>query len=281
MGTESIESERRGLSSQEALVLTRLAAEGETIVTLADLQESDDLSYERAKGLAHNLVRKKWLDRLKPGLYLIVPLAAGETGEYTEHEFVVASHLADPTYVSYWSALNYHGLTEQVPLTVFAATTEQVPEREIHGVTYRFVTLTPEKFFGSEPVDVGGHQVDVATVEKTLADCADHPEHCGGITELAKALRNAADVDYDTLAEHLLRLGNGAAIKRVVYLADRLGVELSGRDELVAAFTTGYSKLDPTRGDDGRYSGEYRLLLNVDEEELLEAGGRSTSTDLP
>lgn len=267
MGTNSVENIKQGLSRREALALTRLASQNRTIITIDDIQDAIDVPYDDAKKIANNLVHKKWLDRLKSGTYLIVPLAAGETGEYTEHEFVVASHLAEPMYISYWSALNYHGLTEQVPLTVFAATTEQVPDREIHGVTYMFITLTATKFFGYDSVAVDAQQVNVANVEKTLVDCADHPEHCGGIGELAKGLA-AAGLNQATLTEYLLRLGNGAAIKRIVYLADLLDVELPQRDELVAAFTAGYSKLDPTRGDEGRHRSEYRLLVNVPEDEI-------------
>jgi len=44
----------------------------------------------------NNLIHKRWLDRLTSETYLIVPLAAGGTGEYTEHEFVIASNLAEP-----------------------------------------------------------------------------------------------------------------------------------------------------------------------------------------
>ena len=138
-----------------------------------------------------------------------------------------------------------------------------MPEREIHNVAYRFVTLTAAKFFGYEPVAIGTQQVNIATVEKTLADCADHPEHCGGIVELAGAVSNATEVDYEYLVECLLRMGNGAAIKRVVYLADLFDITLPRREELEAAFTSGYSKLDPTRGNDGQYTSAYRLLLNV------------------
>lgn len=275
MGTKSVENIKQGLSRREALVLTRLASQNRTIITIDDIQNAIDVPYDAAKKIANNLVHKQWLDRLKSGTYLIVPLAAGETGEYTEHEFVIASHLADPMYISYWTALNYHGLTEQVPLTVFAATTEQEPAREIHGVTYTFVTVTEEKFFGYDPVAINAQQVNVASVEKTLVDCADHPEYCGGIGELAKGLA-AADLEQATLTEHLLRLGNGAAIKRIVYLADLLEIELEQRDELVAAFTSGYSKLDPTRGDEGRYVSEYRLLMNVPEDEITTVvSGRS------
>ena len=46
--------------------------------------------------------------------------------------------------------------------------------------------------------------------------------------------------------------------------------------KLVDAFTAGYSKLDPTRGDEGRYVSEYRLLVNVPEDEITTmVGGRS------
>jgi predicted transcriptional regulator of viral defense system len=273
MGTDFERNIKRGLSKREALALTRLASQNETIISIDDIESALDCSRDVAKKVASNLAEKKWLDRLERGTYLIVPLAAGETGEYTEHEYVIAAHLADPMYISYWTALNYHGLTEQVPTTVFAATTSRVPNREIHDVDYRFVTVTDRKFFGYEPVSINSHTVNIASPEKTVVDCSDHPEHCGGILELAKALGNAKDLDLELLVDHLLELGNGAAVKRIVYLADVLGIELPRRTELEDAFTKGYSKLDPGQGDDGTHSSEYRLLLNVSKEAIKDTGG--------
>jgi predicted transcriptional regulator of viral defense system len=273
MGTNTEESIKQGLSKREALALTRLASHNKTIITVDDIESALDCSRDTAKKVASNLADKKWLDRLKRGTYLIVPLAAGETGEYTEHEYVIASHLADPMYISYWTALNYHGLTEQVPATVFAATTSRVPDREIHDVHYRFVTVTDRKFYGYNPISINSHTVNIASPEKTVVDCSDHPEHCGGILELAKALGNGEDLDLELLVDYLLQLGNGAAVKRIVYLADVLALELPRRTELEDAFTTGYSKLDPGQGDDGTHSSEYRLLLNVSKEAIENTGG--------
>jgi len=138
-------------------------------------------------------------------------------------------------------------------------------------VTYTFVTVTDAKFFRFESVAIDARTVNIVTVEKTLVDCADHPEYCGGILELAKGLSNATDLDAETLAEQLLDLGNGAAIKRIVYLTDILDIDLAGRDKLVEAFTTGYSKLDPAQGDEGTHSSEYRLILNVAENTIRQA----------
>lgn len=271
MEAKSEKSIKSGLSKREAVALTRLAAQQQTIVTIADIEAVIDGSYTEAKQVAHNLVRKKWLDRLKSGTYLIVPLEAGEHGEYTEHEYVIASHLADSMYLSYWTALNHHSLTEQVPLTVYGATTERVPTREIHNVTYKFVTVTEQKFFGYTTESVDTHRINIASVEKALADCADHPAYCGGILELANALCNATTLDTATLADYLIQMGNGAAIKRIVYLADFYDIDLDNRALLEDEFTTGYSKLDPTRGD-GTHTRAYRLQLNVPESELETVG---------
>ena len=275
MGTKSEESIKSGLSKREALALTRLAAENKTVVTVSDIKNTLDVSREKAKKIAYNLEKKKWLDRLKRGVYLIVPLEAGEKAEYTEHEYVIASHLADPMYISYWTALNYHTLTEQVPLTVYAATTNRVPTQQIHNVEYKFVTVTEEKFFGYNAELVNKTQeVQIADIQKTLVDCADHPEYCGGIIELAKAVSNAdrEEVDWSIVSVYLLEVGNGAAIKRIVYLTDLFDIDLPRKDELKEAFTAGYSKLDPTREDQGKHSSEYRLRLNVSKEEIRKAG---------
>jgi predicted transcriptional regulator of viral defense system len=112
--------------------------------------------------------------------------------------------------------------------------------------------------------------VNVADVEKTLADCTAHPELCGGIRELVQAIVVAEDRDYSwaTVDECLQRLENGAATKRVVYLSDQLGIDLPARETLFESFTSGYPLLDPTRSEQRNYDNEYRLRINVDRERL-------------
>jgi predicted transcriptional regulator of viral defense system len=174
-------------------------------------------------------------------------------------------------YIGYWSALNHHGLTEQLSRTVYIATTERAQEREIHGVTYRPVSVTEQKFFGYQPTSVGSNQVNISSIEKTLVDCADHPEFCGGIGELAKAMQNAVETrcSWERVVEYLRRVGNGAATKRVVYLADQLDIDLPEYHELVENFTTGYPLLDPTRKERGTRDSTYQLRLNVDPDAFL------------
>jgi len=257
--------QRKSLSARESQALSRLASEGQQIITSSDIADVLDISRKSATDMAYALKEKGWLERIAHGKYLILPLAAGENAVYTEHEFVIAAALVDPMYVGYWSALNHHGLTEQLSRTVYIVTTARSQERDIHGVTYRPVTVTEEKFFGYQPTAVGATQVNISSIEKTLVDCADHPEFCGGIGELAKAMQNAVDTQcsWNQVVEYLQRVGNGAATKRLVYLADQLDISLPQYEDLVENFTTGYPLLDPTREATGTRDSEYQLRLNV------------------
>jgi predicted transcriptional regulator of viral defense system len=269
--TNEGESQRKSLSTRESKALSRLASENRQVITISDIAEVLAIPRKSAKDMAYALKQKGWLERIAHGKYLILPLAAGENAVYTEHEFVIASALVDPMYVGYWSALNHHGLTEQLSRTVYIVTTERAQEREVHGVMYRPVTVTEQKFFGYQPTAVSSKQVNISSIEKTLVDCADHPEFCGGIGELAKAMQNAGGMrcSWERVVEYLRRVGNGAATKRIVYLADQLDIDLPEYRDLVENFTTGYPLLDPTREAMGTRDSKYQLRLNVAPESFL------------
>jgi len=265
---------RQPLSTTESSLLSQMAEMGKNIFTLKDITEFD-IPYRNAKLIASRLIRKGWLTPLSRGTYLIVPLEAGVEGRYSEHEFVIASHLIEPYYIGYWSALQYHGLTEQVPVTVFVVTTRHVIDRSrvILDSRYRFVTVAEKKFFGFGRVLVANSAVNVSDKTKTIADCLDHPEYCGGISEAAKALWVARDVvSVDGIVDYGFRMGNSAILKRLGYLAELLGVEMPENvlDRVRGKIRKGYSLLDPLGKKEGRHSTRWGLIVNVPEESILE-----------
>ncbi|MGQ3330798.1 type IV toxin-antitoxin system AbiEi family antitoxin domain-containing protein [Halorubrum sp. FL23] len=263
---KQLQSKRQGLSTRESRLLSRLAGAGHQIISIDDIETTLEVPSNTAREIASRLTQKGWLDRLFPGTYLIVPLAAGEEAMYTTHEYLIAAHMAEPMYIGYYSALSHHGLTEQVPRTVYVVTPTRAQNREIHGVPYRVTMVTEQKFFGTESTSIEGTTVQISDLEKTLVDCADHPEFCGGIHELASAMRTADEegCSWGTVGEYLDRLDNGAATKRIVYLADQLGIDITDREDLVESFTSGYSLLDPTRPETGATDSMYRLRVNVE-----------------
>jgi len=260
----------RTLGDAEARLLLILAAQNRQVFTTADAQAAIGGERQRANKLLAHLAAKRWVLRLRRGLYLILPFEAGVEGTYSIHPFCIVPHLVEPYAISYWTALHYHGYTEQIPGVTFVATTAACASAtlilEELGLAYRFVTLAPHRFFGHQRVWIEGQAIQITDRAKTVVDCLDHPAYCGGITEAAKGFHESlaqAHVSPQLLTEYAVRMQNRAIFKRMGYLAELL--HLPAGDEIErwrAARSTGYGRLDPLGGDHGPYNHRWQLRLN-------------------
>lgn len=256
---------RTGLGKVSAELLLKLAEHNKRIFTLNDAEELMDIGRPALTKLVSDLVRKNWLVRLTKGRFMILPLEAGLEPSYTEHEFVIASSLIEPYYISYWSVLNYYGLTEQKSRTVFVATTKRKMDLKILGVEYKFVTLNKRKFFGFNKLEIDEKAVNVAEKEKAIVDCLDLPKYSGGIVEVAKSIWNCREeLDSAKMLRYAFRIRNMAAVSRLCYLLDVFGIKS------VEVNSSSYSLLDPLRERKGKYISRFKIIENISRRELLE-----------
>ncbi|MFW6115587.1 MAG: type IV toxin-antitoxin system AbiEi family antitoxin domain-containing protein [Chloroflexota bacterium] len=268
-------TEERTLGPTETRLLNRLAADGRVVFSTAEARAALDGEDRDVNKLLYRLTRKRWLLRLEKGKYLLLPLEAGMEGLYTVHEFVIAAHLVQPYTLAYASAFSFHNLFDLVPETVFVATTRRKAEVVVEklGLRFRFVTLTPHKFFGIQTVAMEDERVCITTPSKTLVDGLDRPDLCGGIVEVVKGVDRYArgDADWEQVTADADRLGNRTVFKRLGYLVELTGVEAGGwLERWRASISAGETLLDPRYGERGRFDGRWNLRLNVGEEQLLE-----------
>ncbi len=274
MATQSITPKTLGPS--EARLLTTLSGRGQDIFGVQDAERVLRKPNAAVRKLLHGLTKRRWLQRIEKGKYLIVPLSAGADGHYAENELVVAAHLIAPYYISYWTALSHYGLTEQPSRTVYIATTQRRQSLTLHGVTYRCITLTRRKFFGHTRVWVGAKVVEMADRTKVIVDGLDHPELCGGIIEVAKGLWHSRnEMDWKQLETYATRMGNRAIHKRLGYLLEILDLDpknpkgtFSLRERLQRKLSAGYVILDPLSPRTGTHNARWRLVINVDRDTL-------------
>ena len=233
------------------------------IFTIDEATKITGLDKNTLKVLLSRLEKRGWVERIEKGKYIIIPLGA-EKGEYTLHEFIIGSLLVKPSAIAYWSALNYHGFTEQIPNTVFVQTTARKKRQDlrIFGVRYKIIRIKPEKFFGIEKIWIEEFQVPITDREKTVIDCLDKPRYCGGIIEVAKAFRE--ELDTEKLREYALRMDNSAIIRRLGYLCDYFEVSI----DLPKPKTRNYILLDPTMPGEGHVDSKWRVMVNVELEGL-------------
>lgn len=264
------------LGPETGELLLRLSSEGKPIFSIADAQAVSKSSYDATAKMLSRLVQKRWLVRLVPGKYLIVPLEAGLEGIPMADRYVIAREVlgSRPYYMSHHSAMELHQMTTQPVNTVYVTVSDQWPSRSIAGVRYRFVTASRQSFWGWKTIwATAQEQVRVSDLEKTLLDCAARPDLCGGIGELARGLwLRKEELDEERLVAYAERLGHKAAARRVGFL---LRTYQLGREETRAAlqaFTTlGFDPLDPTLADDGPHDAKWRLRINIEPEELKAA----------
>lgn len=274
--TKHTQNIRIGLSRKESFLLSTLAQEGKSIINLDDVARVWGASYPNAKVITNRLRKKKWLIPTMGGRYIISPLSAGIESEYTEHEFIIASELAKkrPYYIGYWSALNHYGYTEQTPFTVFVATTSRISSTTVHGVNYKFITINKIKLFGTRNHFIGKQKIIISDKNKTIADALDHPEHCGGIEEVAKCLWAAQkDISFEIIINYAKKMHNSTIIKRLGYLIDILELKISPYlyNEMRTMIGSGRSWLNPRSTKNKQSNLKWNLFVNVSPQIIIEA----------
>lgn len=213
------------------------------------------------------LERKGWIRRIKRGKFAVIPLSSGETRVPQLHEFLIAMELVSPAAIAYWSALNHHGMTEQIPRTVFVATNHHVQKntKETLGVTFQIISVQPKKFFGIEKDWINEQPFSITNKEKTIIDGLDLPKYVGGVGEIAKALAQSwSDLNEEKLREYAVNIGNTAVGKRLGFLMESLGLGNPETLRKTLSFGAGFSSLDPTLPKRGKHSRRWGLLINAE-----------------
>ena len=213
------------------------------------------------------LQSKGWVRRIRRERFAVIPLSSGEDRSPQLHEFVVAMELVFPAMIAYWSALNHHGLTEQLPRTVFVATDHPVRRQpgDVLGVTYKIVSLKPSKVFGVMKEWIDEVPFSVTDREKTIIDGLDLPQYVGGVSEIIKALTGFwKTLDEKKLRKYAAKIGNSAVAKRLGFMMETLGLGDVEAFRTEVPRASGFSALDPTMPKHGKYNRRWGLLVNAE-----------------
>jgi len=237
------------------------------------------LDLARARRLMRYLADRGWLDRVRRGVYLPVPLDSHRSGMAHQDPWVVGSVLFEPAYVAGWSAAEHWDLTEQIFRSVLMATARRPRDRRptIGGTRFVLHTVPLEKHHGLVPVWRDGTRVNITDPSKTIVDVLAVPTWGGGIRSVAEIVDEYFHGDHrdeQKLIEYGDLVGNRAVFKRLGYLVERAGLDAPDLiDACRARRSKGVSDLDPSVEGGGSIVTDWGLRLNVD----LDRSGLATS----
>jgi len=216
--------------------------------------------------IIENLAHKKVLSRIERGKYCQANF---------RDEKVIGSFLVQDGAISYWSALNLHGLTEQFSNTIFIQTTKIKKHKKVFGVSYKFVTIAETKRDGISNEGYGNHSYAITDIEKTIVDCFDLSKYSGGYAELIRAFYQTK-LSTEKMIRYCKAVNNIAATKRLGFLAELF--EKPGMKTFIRyamqQVKQAYNPFDPKGPDMGDYQRNWRLRLNISKGELLDIANK-------
>jgi predicted transcriptional regulator of viral defense system len=175
--------------------------------------------------LAHHLSTGRLL-RVRRGLYATV-LRGISSARAAVDPYLVATKLADDAIVAYHAALQFHGKAYSVSqrFTYLARRrarpfrfrqTQFVPV-QVPAALRRF----PDAGGGILERRHAGGLVRVTTLERTLVDVLDAPNHGGGWEELWRSLETVEFFDLDAVVAYALKLKSALTVARVGFFLDQ------------------------------------------------------------
>lgn len=244
--------------------LSRFYQEGVMYFTTKMFADIFAVSKEKAYQTVFSLKQRDLIREIERGKYLVLGF---EPHRVLTNPFFIASRIVYPSYISFRSGLHHYGFTEQVPFTVYVATTKRKKEIHFENYRYQYIALAAHKFFGYEKQMVGELPVLIAEKEKALIDSFDQLKCAGGFGEAAKALFNAkGEIDNKKLIDYALKVKNKTLSSRLGFLLEKYQMKTSG---LKGHLSTSFVPLDPDKPKSKIWDRKWRLNINVSDDELF------------
>lgn len=228
-----------------------------------------DIPEDAAQRLLPHLARKRWLTRVRRGLYLAVPWDAARLGEWSADPWVIAAKAFEPCYIGGWSAAEHWSLTEQLFRNTVVVT-GQATRRRHHMLQEMPFTVTRRRSelldFGVRAVWRGVTKVSVSDASRTVVDMLDDPSVGGGIRHIADVIGEYLMSEYrddDLLLSYGDLLGNRSVFKRLGWVLEVRGETGRLLEACAERRSAGLVKLDPTVAATGKIARRWGLRVNV------------------
>ncbi|KXB06372.1 hypothetical protein AKJ52_02290 [candidate division MSBL1 archaeon SCGC-AAA382C18] len=159
----------------------------------------EEVPRDYAKTLLYRLNKRNEISRI-------------ERNKYTarDNPMVIAPYLTHPSYLSLWTALRFHNITQQSPFAVEVVTSRSRYNRELdfEGTKIRFYEVKPKMMFGYGYEVYENDRVPIASPEKALVDGI-----YLGVTPLEEVEKVISNLNEKKLIDYASRAGRGVKSK--------------------------------------------------------------------
>lgn len=111
-------------------MISEIRSRDMVVFTHRDVNRFLDISKENTYRIIGNMIEKDLVKRVERGKFILSEV----WNELDIYEIV--PEIFQPSYIAFWSALHYHGMTDQVPRAVFLVTTKRKKPLKFQGQNF-------------------------------------------------------------------------------------------------------------------------------------------------
>ncbi|MDD3251385.1 MAG: type IV toxin-antitoxin system AbiEi family antitoxin [Lachnospiraceae bacterium] len=164
-------------------------------------------------------------------------------------------------YISHHTAMEYHGMSDQVYYDVYVSSETRFQEFEFDGYTYKYIHAKTQT--GVERVQYSGG-IRVTDLEKTLLDSVKDMDKISGIEEVIAFIQAIRKLDEKKLCQYLSEYQNQFLYQKAAYLLETYG-PVSGLTEKfyqICQDHIGKSKRYLSKDTfDGVYNAKWKMIV--------------------
>ena len=169
---------------------------------------------ESTRSALKRLMKQKLVMKIRNNLYTCI---SGETGAPVASRFQIACMITKSAYISHHTAIEYHGMSDQVYYEIYVSSETRFQEFEFDGYTYKYIPAKTQT--GIECVKYSGG-IRVTDLEKTLLDSVKDMDKIAGIEEVIAFIQLIRKLDENKLCQYLAKYHNQFLYQKMGYLLE-------------------------------------------------------------
>lgn len=180
-----------------------------------ELVENLTGNLKTAYSAINRYMKKGYVKKVRKNIYSPVDLS---TGLIQANKFQIACALRDDAYLTHHSALEYHGLSNQVSNEVYVASKNRFNHFDFEGYYYKFVS---PKINDGVMIATNTQDIRLTNIERTLVDSIYQLNKITGYEELLNALETIQFLDENKILKYLNAYNIQALYQKSGYILEK------------------------------------------------------------
>lgn len=192
------------------------------VLKLFELKDIIALTGKERSGqeLLRNYAKRGLVVQIRRNLYSVTDLATKAT---TANKYEIGSHISSSSYISYHSALEYHGIAQQVFYYLSISSNTRFNDFDFENRHYAYCKSNIPVGIESPSMD---SLVKVTDLERTIIDCLDRLNRAGGLEEFIHSLAMITYLNENKLLDYLAAYNKAFLYKKAGFVLQQFQNEL-------------------------------------------------------